>query len=64
MFDKHYDRVVIDNPPTVGEELFSRTQRDSKSLTTGNNLPIKSKDLVFDLTTNDFIYRSLRVAEI
>ena len=32
MFDKHYDRVVIDNPPTVGEELFSRTQRDSKSL--------------------------------
>lgn len=47
MFDKHYDRVVIDNPPTVGEELFSRTQRDSKSL----QAITKSKDLVFDLTT-------------
>lgn len=42
MFDKNYDRVafiaisicelVIDNLPTVCEELFSRTQRDSKSL--------------------------------
>ena len=32
MFDKHYDKVEIDNPPTVCEELFSRTRGDSKSL--------------------------------